>query len=298
MENKFNFEPTNSYWYADAYDMVMYSHLFYDHDYVKRDSIGRTYEAFVAYGDRRFLNAIKSCWRGGEGVRHPSGHPVGMSRDHVMNTVYALVEAGEDFSDFVGSLKWKISDFASFTISMWLYLHLLQGKKWAKIYYPLMYLEMSFWKKWNKVLYKLTGVGALGWEEDPHKFEPILKDWPRVLVFLSDILFPNYTLRHRAIQWSLLPKSKWVNRLQRLSWDFVPKYNYVLKILLSHPDRVTRDQVRSYVSMSGDRWSDVLNPWINYGRHIYVLPKHKVGENQLDKDYLIKIYERHYGERF
>ena len=46
--------------------------------------------------------------------------------------------------------------------------------------------------------------------------------------------------------------------------------------------------------MIGDRWSDILNPWINYGRNIHPLDVGWLGENELDKDLLIAKWKEKY----
>ena len=315
-KNTFKWGAKDTYWLVDTdANMMLYGGddlNFAYSEYVRRDAIGRNAEAYYAWRDHRFIDGIKSCWhkvyRKGikrllfgdyyyQGQRYPAplGHSVGMSRDHVLSTIYAYSYAGEDVQEFIKHLRWRISDFANFTIHSWLYIKLLQGKWWAKAYYPITYIDLKLWRWWNKTIYKLTGMGELGQEQHPDEFKPILI-FPRAKVLdgISSILFPNYTLRHRALQWHLLPDSKWLRKLKSLVHPMVPKYNYALKLLLGHPDGVTQAEIDAYQPMTGDRWSDVLNPWLNYGRDIHIIKGDELlAYNLLDKDYLQALYDEH-----
>ena len=311
--SKFNWDSKESYWIVDGDNyMLLYGGddpTFAYSEFVRRDAIGRNYDGYVAWKDSRFIEGIKRCWkkveRKGikrllfgdyyyEGQRYPdpAGHNVGMSRDHVLNTVYAYAEAGEDVSEFASHIRWNISKFANLTIASWLYLKLISGRSIGKLYYPVTALELLLYKAWNKLIYATTGIGSLGYEEHQDTFRSITGNRPKVIDFITSLVFPNYSLRHKALQLNILPESKWKRLIKKLSWDLIPKYNYAIKILMDHPDGVTEDEISNYKPMTGDRWSDILNKWMNYGRDIKIIEdRNLLIFNALDRDYLISIYE-------
>lgn len=303
----FNFESKTAWWIVEpGIDIVIYNgNVMHQCDNGKRDSLGRTLDAFIAYKDKRFLDAILSCWTfDGEywrGKRYPVDYPteVPMSRDHVYNTIFALkrgVEWGmidKDFYDhFVSHQPTKLSDFAKQSLTMKLWLKLLQGEKIGWLYYPIRYLTLKGYKIWNKFIYKITGTGELGWEQHQDDFKPILI-FPRATILdkIAGYLFPNYALMSLGNQIEILDNEWWKTKIRKAAWPLIPKYNYVGKLLFNHPDGVTKEEVETYKPMIGDRWSDILNPWINYGRNIHVLEDNWLGENELDKDLLITMWE-------
>lgn len=312
--NKFNFESKKAWWIVEqGINIVIYNgNVMHQCDNGKRDSLGRTFDAFIAYNDKRFLDGILSCWKfDGEywrGKRYPVDYPteVPMSRDHVYNTIFALkkgIELGmvdkEYYEHFINHQPTKLSDFAKQTLSMKMWLKLLQGKKIGKLYYPITYFILKAYKIWNKFIYKVTGTGELGWEQHQNEFVPILI-FPRASVLdkITGLLFPNYALISIGHQIEILDSEKWKNRIKKEAWDLIPKYNYYGKLLFDHPDGVTKEEIDNYKPMIGDRWSDVLNPWINYGRNIHKLDETWLGENELDKDLLISKWEEKTNNKY
>lgn len=307
---KFNFESKHSWWTVEpGVDLVLYrDNMMHQSDNGKRDCIGRTWDAYRTYGDPRFLEAILRCWTyNGEdgkfhGTRYPTPYPgqVPISRDHVYNTIFALhhaVKRGDSseefFQHFVSCQPFRLSGFARQSLSMHLWLKLLQGKKIGYLYYPLTYLSVKGYKAWNRLIYGIMGnYWKLGDEHHQDDFKPIL-EFPRlgILDKLTGLLFPNYALMNLGQQLELLPNKKWVDRIRKQCHPLVPSNNYVGKLLFHHPDGVSRQEVEQYHPMNGDRWSDILNPWINYGRNIHKLDSSYLGENELDKDLLRTLWE-------
>lgn len=303
----FNFDSKSAWWVVkDNIDIVVYNeNVMHQADYGKRDSIGRTLDALLAYKDKRFFDGILSCWRFDgkywRGKRYPTDYDteVPISRDHVYNTIIAIKKSLElgfvhegFYKHFISHQPKKLSGFAKQTLSMNLWLSLLQGKSVGRLYYLLTYISLKAYKVWNKFIYSLTGIGHLGFEMHQDDFKPILI-FPRakILDFLTGLLFPNYALMSIGSQINILDDKVWVDKIKKEAWDLIPKYNYVGKLLFDHPDGVTQEEVDNYKPMIGDRWSDVLNPWINYGRNIHKLDESWLGENELDKDLLRSLFE-------
>lgn len=310
---KFNFESKTAWWVVEPdLNIVIYNgNVMHQIDNGKRDSIGRTFDAYYTYKDKRFLDAIISCWsfdgKYWRGRRYPKPYEteVPMSRDHVFNTIFALhlgVKLGhidEDFyKHFISHQPLKISSFAKQSTSLFLWLQELNGKWLGRFYYPYQAFELKMNAKWNKFLYKLTGVGSMGYEEHQDDFKPILI-FPRakILDALAGVLYPNYTIMLIGHRIQLLDPEKTKN-IKKLAHQFIPKYNYVAKLLFDHPDGVTKEEVDSYQSMYGDRWLDILNPWINWGRNVCKIEKSLLHENVLDKDLLIELWEEKTGKKY
>ena len=87
-----------------------------------------------------------------------------------------------------------------------------------------------------------------------------------------------------------------VKKIRKNSLKFVPKYNYVLKMLFRQ--ELTEEEIKDlkyYKSMSCDRWSDQLNKWYS-NRKLYIIEekhpdKNFTTDNELDRDYALKLYE-------
>lgn len=310
---KFNFESKTAWWIVEpGVNIVIYNgNVMHQCDNGKRDSIGRTFEAYYTYKDKRFLDAIMSCWsfdgKYWRGKRYPKPYEteVPMSRDHLFNTIYALhlgVKLGhvteEDYKHFISHQPLKLSNFARQSTSMFLWLQELNGKWLGKFYYPYQEFEMRMNLLWNKFLYKITGVGSMGYEEHQDDFKPILI-FPRakILDALACVIYPNYTIMSIGHRIQLLDPEK-VKRIKSVAQKFVPKYNYLGKLLFDHPDGVSREEIKNYKPMYGDRWSDILNPWINWGRNVYPIEENLLKENVLDKDFLITLWEDKTQQKF
>jgi len=303
-------------WFVDDYNMMLAQNPSWrpEGDNGRGDSIGRSFRGFFTYGDERFLEGIANCWVKVErkywisrflfgkyyyqGYRHPAfaqgidPQPVGLSRDHLVNTVLAFKYAGysEEFmKEFVTHLRFKISDFALMTINLWLWLRVLAGiKGWGILYYPIEWMVMIVSSLWNRFMYWRSGFGP---EQSQDEFVLIPNSMkPKSMRRMVKLFYPTYALQWQAWQIKLLPNKWWKKALQKPLWKITPRYNYVIKILLDHPDRPTKEQVEEYKSMTGGRWSGILNPWMN-DRDIRIIEDQKLLEfNVLDEDYLKKLY--------
>lgn len=303
-------------WFVDEHNMMMVQNSSWnpDGDNGAGDSIGRSFRAFVWTGDPRFLDGIANCWVEKErktwlgrklfgktylqGYRHPyyaqnpEEQPVGLSRDHTLYTVLAFKYAGysdEFLQDFIRKLKFRISPFALFTINLWLWMRVISGMKgWGILYFPIEWGVLSLTSLWNRFMDWYSGFGPESHQDDfviiPNKMKP------KRMMKIAKKFYPIYALHQQAWQIKLLKNKWWKKALQKPLWKITPEHNYVIKILLDHPDYPTKEQVDGYKSMKGGRWTGILNPWKNdRNARIHKDPK-LIEYNALDREYLRKLY--------
>lgn len=315
--SEFNWNAKDTQWYVDQENkMMLLKNPDWDvnGDNGKGDAIGRTMEAFFIYGDYRFIEGIESCWVKVEnkgikrlfkkyyyqGYRYPtyaSGkekNPTGMSRDHLFNTILAYKIAGKtdkEMWEFVKHLKWRISDVAIQTLDLWLWERALAGRKFAKLISPIItYITMFFTVFWQLKIEKLLGFGP-SYEETQNTFNAIQNSWkPKIVNKGRSLLYPMYALNHQA--WAtLFYKGKWKKRIQKLTYKIIPKYNYVIKLLSERPEGITEQDIMSYQSMLGGRWSTIFNVWWN-DRDLRLNPRpERLKYNVMDVDLLRKLWE-------
>ena len=110
------------------------------------------------------------------------------------------------------------------------------------------------------------------------------------MIKLASMLYPIYALRNLAWQIYLLPDSRQKKTLQKICLSISPRHNYVIKMLLGDKESFTKDNVWNYKAMTGDRWSGILNPWIN-NRDMDIITDEKLIEfNNIEVDYVRKLY--------
>lgn len=310
---RFNWEATETEYFVDQiYNMMLIQNPGWkpEGENGKGDAIGRNFIAFFTYGDPRFLEGIEDCWEKVErkgwlkrllfgkyyyqGYRYPHRFPgeVGLSRDHTIYTLLAFKYAGysdEFIKDFVKHLRYKISDFALFTPESWLWIHTLYGSK----FYTWLFLTITTgvsWLSgtWNKLIYKLAPFEEESSQNDFIKVQNSMK--PKRIQRYAKMLYPIYALHIHAWHLYLLPDSKLKRKAQKVALRICPKHNYVIQMLLGFKDMVDSEKVYDFKSMTGFRWSGVLESWIN-DRDINIITDPKRLEwNQQDVDYLRKLY--------
>ena len=305
---------TDTWWYFDKKNNMMLTQTYHGlGENGKHDAIGTAWNAYYTYGEEKFLEGIKSCWKKtyrkgitklllGEyyyqGQRYPEPYP-GMkpiSRDHTMNTIYALVHSGiskEDLWEFVSHLPFVLGESWRMTINlkMWLWMMNLCGKKIGWLYYPYAYLSLSKSKLNNKLIYWITGYKEEEHQDNYKRLDVAVWDTPKIIKFIAYLFYPTYALLHSASQIdSINVDNWWTRKIKKLIIEMAPKYNYVIK-LLSDDKTITEQEVMSYKSMTGDRWSDMLNKWISNRYLTIITDQNVLRSNQLDRDYLIKLYQ-------
>jgi len=253
----------------------------------KGDAIGRSKEAYLIYKDYRFIEGIESCWvkvpnKGirrlfrkyhYQGYRYPTyargeeEQPVGLSRDHTLNTILAYKYAGKsdkEMWDFVKRLKFRISKFVIFSPELWLFARMLAGRKVATWLYPrVTYLVKRVTVWWQLRVEKRSGIGP-HYEENQDTFHYIQNSIkPKCINKCTKMLHPIYALLQDAEQSTFIKNNKWRKKIQNLLYKITPTYNYVIKLLIDHTEDITFDDVYNYKSMKGGRWDGVMNIWWN-----------------------------------
>jgi len=306
----FNAEGT-AYFVNQQYHMMQCINYLWgpEGDFGKGDSIGRTFEAYYAYGDKRFVDAVKSCWvkvddgNGKyhyQGYRFPTHDDDDMSRDHVFNTVLILIASGhtkEQIKEFVTHIPFRISKKYMQTVDLWLWMRAVSGIWWAKILSPIVEIPLMFFTAlWQKIVYKL---GSFNQEMSQDEFEiekPIYIRTKKDKKY-SNLLFPSYTMYQYAWKLHYSPDNFTTKILKRIMLTIANKHNYIIRILLDDKNKPTKEQVYSYKAMLGGRWDGIMNPQIN-DRDLHIITPQKytnynelLKANVLDVDLVRKVYE-------
>lgn len=291
MENSYNQQSTDSYYYVDQEnDMLIRKPYEYNpEDFGQGDAIGRNLIAYYTWNDYRFIKGIRKCFvlNGDyyQGFRYPNREGKGISRDHVSYALIALKIANDyTLNLLISGLKWRISDFASFTPDMWCWMKSLKGNKfWTSLYYmmeiPLTIINVLR----NKYIYWRAGykeeMDQFEWVAGNHNKNKIDNKWKKKL-------FQVYAMHNMAWQLKVMPESIAKRIMQKLVLKMVPRHNYWIKMLLGDFS-MTKRQIYEYVLTTGDRPTTILNPAI-CRRDVHVI---KEKYNKLDVDYLRKLWE-------
>lgn len=302
MKNTYKKDYKKSYYFVDDYNMVLTQNYEWDTNGIngKGDSIARTARGFFSWGDRNFIDAIKSCWEKKEtkkgyiykGWRYPSKYEDTLSRDHTIWTVIALKLANEPkdkLKDFVKHIPWRLSKRYTQTVDTWLWFRGVAGIKWAKVLWILLQLIIApITVLWHKFAYKMGGFKE---EVSQDEFKKVLNDEkPKNKVYWVKKLYPVYALHQKSWELRLIGDGPIIKLLRRIYLSATGKTNYVIRILLGDDKNVSEKDVIEYKSMVGERWSTSLEPYIN-DRDLRINDnKEQIKYNQLDVDYLKKLY--------
>jgi hypothetical protein len=249
-----------TYWYIDDHGMVVIR----GKSKSWRDSIGETFDALVCYEDEELLRAIIDCLVFNEdgsvtAFRHPAHITDDMSRDHVIYILLALKLFGQDLLHQVTEgLGYQISDKHKFSIDMWYWMKSLTGsKKYRRLYYLVAIPWMIFTVVWNKILYI---IGDFQPEADhaTYEFTPnYLK--PEIQIQLHDMIFPAYATYKLAWMLFVMPDT-WAKKvMQWLTMRITGRYNHVIQYILNRKNVADDIDISNYESMSGGRWTAMLN---------------------------------------
>ncbi|MFW5847930.1 MAG: hypothetical protein ACOCVF_03355, partial [bacterium] len=113
---------------------------------------------------------------------------------------------------------------------------------------------------------------------------------PKNKVYWVKKLYPVYALHQKSWELRLIGDGPIIKLLRRIYLSATGKTNYVIRILLGDDKNVSEKDVIEYKSMVGERWSTSLEPYIN-DRDLRINDnKEQIKYNQLDVDYLKKLY--------
>ena len=307
-----NWNAIDTYYFVDQkYKMMLrQSHNWSPLDFGEGDSIGRTFISYFNYDDKRFLEGIENCWVKKEsnrfwkllgkkyyyqGYRYPTHYDEDMSRDHLSYTIFALIYSKyyskEKLKEFIKHLKFRISKKFTFTINLWLWTRAAYGSKFYEwLFYTIDIRFFKFVRLWNKIIYKITPFNEESSQEEWNKTQDKYKPKSKREIKFGNLLYPIYSLHQQAWKLHFLRDSKRKKKLQKICLDMAPEHNYVIKILLGDKKSFTKEDVYNYKSMTGSRWTGILNPQLN-DRDINIITDEKLIEfNIQDVDYVRKLY--------
>lgn len=264
------------------------------------DTIGYTTDAYLAYEYEPFIDAVKQCFVEKEDEKgkyiqayrspyHFDLEPNTMSRDHILYTLALMKMSGnDDFNKKLSkNLRWKISEKYSFTVESWLWMKGISGNWFYMFLYYLIDIPvMIITIIWDMIMFTLGGLKSEVKQADfVQKRE---EDIPKRLKKFRRLMYPTYALYLKALTLYVSPNSpgKWI--LNKICLFDSDKQNFMIRLLLNA--KVKREDVYSYKSMYGGRWTTNLSD--RNDRHLKIIDNPDyIKENVVDVDILIKLYE-------
>ena len=313
---KYNPNTKKTWWFVSDEHMILNHNLFNENnipkDFGAEDCIAQTYFAYCVYNDEKLLNGIMNCWKFDGKKYRPQRYPVaysgmtGMSRDHVIYSLCAFLESGMDkneISKYVTKLPFKLGDSLGKIMNpeLWLWCRLIAGRKIGKLYYPLHLILMYLYYVWNKIISRIAKFN-LYQEGHPSIYTVIQNnDKPERIRKLANMLYPTYALLFTATMDSYCGDNWFMKKIRKIGLKMTPTYNYVIKLLFrGHLTTEELVDIQNCIPMYADRWSAILNPWIN-DRPSYRILEYEYfkpwegmfDENFLDKDYAIWLINKY-----
>ena len=290
----YNPDNKQTYWYADENLMISTQSVTKVYDDGRWDGIEKALHAYICYGDSRFIQGIKNCWKSNgnklKGQRYPTElyANIGISRDHTIYSFVAWKLAGyseEQLYYLAQRMPFNLGKSLGMkmTPSLWLWLRLISGKQIGKLWYLWQVIAKIGALIQNKVVSFLFNFDL---KETPQtEFVKEKQSW------IDKLLFPTYALKLAAFQFYVLPDSFMKRAIQKLCQWNTPSENFLLKLMFG--GKVELGNIFQYKSMYGDRWSDELNPRRTRGDILEIItnPEH-LETNTLDKDLLETIYNK------
>ena len=271
----YNPENKETYYYVDEYNMVLTK----GNDTSYRDSIGRNFDAYIAWKDKRFIEGvIDSLFSFPTMQRHPAYETNDISRDHISYALILFYISGyhTEFYKLIDKLKWRISSIHTMR-GMYLFVKSFRSRIFRTLFYIVKFPEMLIYRAWNYVIGKIVRIKP---ERTYDQWYPeIVNNKTAIQTKASNLIFPVYALHNFAWQLNIMPQTK-VNRLlKRLCLPMAGKTNYVIKCLLN--GNIDHDDISRYGSMTGGRWTTILNEFCRR-----TVTKLDPQDNELDKDFL------------
>lgn len=318
--SKFDWDATDTHYFVDQENKMMLSQNYSwnpNGSYGKGDAIGRSKDAFFAYGDRRFIEGVKNCWvkmDEGDGKYWYKGHRYptpeflekDMSRDHTSNTFVLMKLAGEEewLKETVSHIKWVITKKHvnsggkkigrhCYTPALWAFAKSFLGKWWAlPVFYTMSFLELILYHVQNGLVYLMGWFSRELHQEDYNAKRMARQRQSKWRQTWAKLAYPIYALNLFAWQLFVLKDNPFKRLLQYMSYLLIPRHNYYLKLMFN-VGKVTKEQVLNYKSMKGGRWTTPLNELND--RDVFIIEEKPYADewlraNVLDKDLLIAIW--------
>ena len=300
MKTSYDPENIDTFYYVDEWGMLRRKPLSPEENSIGRDSISRTTEGYFAWEDIELIYANRSCVlesydeRGYylKVYRHPNNRDKDMSRDHIQGLLLGEKLAGNDdmLKHLAKNLRYRISEKHRFTPDLWAWMKILAGKWWwGPVFFIISYFLITCYLLWNKFW---LWYGRFSPEVHPKNWYP---QWPikhatESHLRISKGLYPTYALNGFCWQLYVLKSNVFVRGLRWLTLQMVPRYNFLLKLLLG--DKSVREiDVTSYKLMRGGRFSITLNE--SCDRYVDIITDPDlIAANRLEEDLLKKLWEQ------
>ena len=300
----------NTFWYFDdENNMMLHQNYGLVFDNGKHDGAEKSCHAFYAYNDYSFISGLSRCKDiiirtnpilaklFGKSYfqfkRYPKieWYHEPMSRDHWIYILVAIFKAMKSHiivNEFVRSTRIQLSKTNWLTLKVWAWGKLLSKRTIGYLFYPLALWSIILNKYWNIFIRKIGKFGEEWSQEDyVNKPHPVPTKFQK---FIRGFMYPVYALKLIAFMLDVLPDNWWKRQIKRQSWSIIPKYNYALQLLLDSPNQPTLEDIQSYKSMKGDRWSQELNPLINPRTLEVIDDPVLLKYNRLDYDFIMALY--------
>jgi len=317
----FNWEATETKWFVDQENKMMITQNAKwnpNGSNGKGDAIGRSLAAWFAYGDPRFIEGVKNCWVKTErktwlgrklfgkyyyqGYRYPTPEffEKDMSRDHTSNTFVLMKLAGEKefLKEVAGKNRFvitkkhqahkgrKIGVVHTYTPALWAFSKMVIGKWWwAPVFYLISFLELLLYYLQNGLVYLMGWFSRELLPIDYNADTMTRQKQGKWRQFWSKLAYPIYALNLFAWQLHALKDNPFKRLLQLMARPLIPRYNYNLKLAFN-VGKVTKEEVLSYKSMKGGRWTTPLNELNDRGVRFITDPE-LTEFNRQDEDLLI-----------
>jgi hypothetical protein len=318
----FDWSATDTQWFVDQENKMMLGQNQSwnpNGNNGKGDAIGRTKDAYFAYGDPRFVEGVKNCWVKKErktwlgkklfgkyyykGHRYPTEEYLekDFSRDHTSNTFVLMKLAGEEewTKEVASHIKYTIRKkhvtskgkvkTHRFTPALWGFVKSFAGRWWGKpLFYFMSFFEIILYHFQNGLVYLAGWFSRELLQEDYNAQTMSNQKQGKWRQFWSKLAYPMYALNLFGWQLFVLKNNFFKRLLQYMSYLLIPRYNYQLKLLFN-VGKVKKEDVLKYKSMVGGRWTTVLNELND--RDVSIITKEELLiANTLDKDLLIFLW--------
>ena len=286
-----SYDPTNKnvYYHLDE------QYMFVERNDINswKDSIGRNFDAYVAWKDFKLVKAVKNCFDFPvceQFQRHPKKTTGEVSRDHLSYALilFLYIDKRDWFFEVADKLKWKFNHKHSLR-GMYLWYKSFYGSGWRFLFYSvkipellLMLLINNLVRKWAKVQPERS--------QDEWNIE-ITKNRTERQKKAFYMCLPAYALYNFAWQLKVMPNTRAKKVLQKIALQIAGKHNYVIRHLLGDRN-IDLNLVLSYRSMKSSRWTTTTDE-LNNRDLIETEPQEA---NDLDKDYLLGVLASEFVE--